>query len=219
MLYFFVLWTFKYSIGWPRLLQSDVYPSPLPLAFFGPNSACFYGLGHFTGRKILFFLDHSGMTHAISVKRNEGRCQKQNCLFYLRFSCTVADIENKRNWKSRSIKKCEEWDKTAQIEKKVRTNFAKKMRIRLQPGLSNGRSNLSLLCKGSPPPTIWATINNKWVILGIKSRTCKSVLNLFIWHNWMQGSPGWLWRLLHAYLWGGEERIQGEYKDTIYYIL
>ena len=94
MIYLSILWIFKYRKGGHSCYSPMSIPARQHL--FGQFQPVFAARVTLLAKKILF-LEHSGMAHAISVKRNEGRFQKQNCLFYPRFSCTFAEIEKKRN--------------------------------------------------------------------------------------------------------------------------
>ena len=60
------------------MLIWDTHPIPKKLVLFWSNWAVFGRQCHFTPRNRLL-IDHSGMADAISVQRNEGKCQKRSC--------------------------------------------------------------------------------------------------------------------------------------------
>ena len=60
------------------MLIWDTHSIPKKLILFWSNWAVFGRQCHFTPRNRLL-IDHSGMADAISVQRNEGKCQKRSC--------------------------------------------------------------------------------------------------------------------------------------------
>ena len=60
------------------MLIWDTHPIPKKLVLFWSNWAVFGKQCHFTPCNRLL-IDHSGMADAISVQRNEGKCQKRSC--------------------------------------------------------------------------------------------------------------------------------------------